>query len=66
MLAIQTKKATKTILTYLTDTEVEALLAAPDQSTRTGRRGHAIMETLIATGLRVGELTGLTRVSGFD
>ena len=60
VLAIQTKRTTTTILTYLSDAEVEALLDAPNQNTRTGRRDHAIMATLIATGLRVGELTGLT------
>ena len=31
----------QTIVTYLTGTETDALLAAPDQSTRTGRRDHA-------------------------
>lgn len=36
------------------------MLAAPDLSTRVGRRDHAIMLTLVTTGLRVGELTGLT------
>jgi site-specific recombinase XerD len=60
VLAIRSKKVTATILTYLTDSEVQALLQAPDQDTRTGRRDHAIMQTLIATGLRVGELTALT------
>lgn len=61
VLAIRTKKTSTTILTYLTDPEVEALLNAPDQTTRTGRRDHAIFLTLITTGLRVGELTALTR-----
>jgi integrase/recombinase XerD len=60
VLAIQTKKTHTTILTYLTDPEVEALLHTPDQSTRTGRRDHLILLTLISTGLRVGELTALT------
>ena len=59
VLAIQTKKATRAVLTYLTDDEVRALLDAPDLATRTGRRDYAIMATLIATGLRVGELTAL-------
>lgn len=60
VLAICTKKTTTTILTYLTEAEVTALLAAPDPSTRTGRRDHAILLTLITTGLRVGELNVLT------
>lgn len=61
VLAIQTKNTHTTILTYLTDPEVEALLDAPDQSTPTGRRDHVILLTLITTGLRVGELIALTR-----
>lgn len=61
VLAIRTKKTTTTILTYLTDVEAQALLAAPDRSKVTGRRDHVIMLTLITTGLRVGELTALTR-----
>lgn len=60
VLAIKSKKTTTTILTYLDDAEISALLNAPDHTTRTGRRDQAIMSTLIATGLRVGELTGLT------
>jgi integrase/recombinase XerD len=59
VLAIQTKKTHTTILTYLSENEVTALLEAPDRSTRTGRRDHAIMLTLITTGLRIGELTAL-------
>ncbi len=60
VLAIQTKNTNTTILTYLTDPEVETLLNGPDQSTRTGRRDHVILLTLITTGLRVGELIALT------
>ncbi len=61
VLAIQAKKTHTTILTYLIEPEVTALLAAPDRTTRTGRRDHAILLTLVTTGLRVGELTALTR-----
>jgi integrase/recombinase XerD len=39
--------------------EVNAMLAAPDRSTWTGRRDHALLLTAIQTGLRVSELTGL-------
>lgn len=60
VLAIQTKNTHTTIVTYLTDPEVEALLNGPGRSTRTGRRDHAILLTLITTGLRVGELIALT------
>lgn len=60
VLAIRTKNTTTTIVSYLTDPEVEALLAVPDQATPVGRRDHAIFLTLITTGLRVGELLALT------
>ena len=60
VLAIPLKRAGQTIVTYLTDTETEALLAAPDPATRTGRRDHAWILLAIQTGLRASELTGLT------
>jgi site-specific recombinase XerD len=60
VLAIQTKNTHSTIVTYLTDPEVKALLNSPDRETRTGRRDHTILLTLITTGLRVGELIALT------
>ncbi len=44
---------------YLTLTEVERLLAVPDPSTPAGLRDRAILETLYASGVRVGELVGL-------
>jgi integrase/recombinase XerD len=60
VLAIPPKRASQTIVTYLTDDEAGALLAAPDRSTRTGRRDHALILLAIQTGLRASELTGLT------
>ncbi|MGH3097328.1 MAG: tyrosine-type recombinase/integrase [Streptosporangiales bacterium] len=60
VLAIQTKNTHTANLTYLTDPEVDALLDTPDRSTRTGRRDHALLLTLVTTGLRVGELIALT------
>ena len=60
VLAIPPKRASQTIVTYLTDDEAGALLAAPDRSTRTGRRDHAWILLAIQTGLRASELTGLT------
>jgi site-specific recombinase XerD len=45
----------------LTKQETEALLAAPDRSTRTGRRDHALLVLAAQTGLRVSELTSLRR-----
>lgn len=61
VLAIRTKNTHTTILTYLTDPEIGALLGTPDRSTRTGRRDHAILATMVTTGVRVGELIALTQ-----
>jgi integrase/recombinase XerD len=60
VLAIPPKRTHKTLVTYLTDQEMEALLAAPDRSTWIGRRDHAVLLLALETGLRVSELTGLT------
>ena len=46
----------------LTETDVEALLAAPDVETAEGLRDRTMLELLYASGLRVSELVGL-RVS---
>jgi len=61
VLAIRSKNTHRAVVTYLTDPETDALLAAPNRATWTGRRDHLIILTLITTGLRVSELTGLTR-----
>ena len=60
VLAIPHKRTTKNLLTYLTDPEVNALLATCDQSTWTGRRDHAMLALTIQTGLRISELVALT------
>jgi len=61
ILAIPSKRSVRKQIGYLSRTEVDALLAAPDQSTWAGRRDHAWLITAIQTGLRVSELTGLRR-----
>lgn len=59
VLAIPPKRADQPLISYLTDTEIDALLAAPDRTTWTGRRDHALLAVAIQTGLRASELTGL-------
>jgi len=61
VLAIPPKRTDRAILGYLTRGECDALIAAPDPATRLGRRDHALLHLTIHTGLRVSELTGLTR-----
>lgn len=61
VLAIPSKRFTRTLVNSLTRTEVDALLAAPDQSTWPGRRDHAFLLVAVQTGLRLSEMTGLKR-----
>ena len=60
VLAIRPKATPRTPISYLTDDEVTALLAAPPAQRWAGRRDRLIILTLVATGLRVSELTHLT------
>ena len=46
-------------MTFLTEPEIGALLAAPDRSTWTGRRDHTLFGLAAQTGLRASELIGL-------
>jgi integrase/recombinase XerD len=59
VLAIPTKRCDRAIVTYLDDSEADALVASPDRSRFTGRRDHAMMVLALQTGLRVSEITGL-------
>jgi len=60
VLAIPPKHYDKALVTWLTEPELAALLAAPDRSTWAGRRDHALILLAAQTGLRISELTGLT------
>jgi integrase/recombinase XerD len=60
VLAIPPKRYDKALVTWLTEPELAALLAAPDRSTWAGRRDHALILLAAQTGLRLSELTGLT------
>jgi site-specific recombinase XerD len=61
VLAIPYKRLTRPLVGYLARNEIEALLASVDQSTRLGRRNHAILLVAVQTGLRLSEITGLRR-----
>lgn len=60
ILAIGSAKTTKPLISYLTEAEAEALLAAPDTTTWTGRRDQMMLSVTIGAGLRISELTALT------
>ena len=51
VLAIPTKRYQQNTVNYLDLDEIKALLAAPDRSTWLGRRDHALLLTMILTGV---------------
>lgn len=59
VLSIPEKRYQSTLINYLTKPEIQALLAAPDRSTQTGRRDHALLLLAVQTGLRASELASL-------
>ena len=59
ILAIPSKRVDVSLLTYLSMTEMEAILNAPDVRTRMGIRDRAMLHVGFATGLRVSELISL-------
>jgi site-specific recombinase XerD len=59
VLAIPPKRFARTLVPFLSRPEVDALLAAPDTRTWSGRRDHALILLAVQTGLRLSELTGL-------
>lgn len=61
VLAIPAKRFTRALVPFLSRPEVDALLAAPDQQTWSGRRDHALLLLAVQTGLRLSELTRLRR-----
>ena len=62
MLSIPPKRTDRALVTFLDRDEIDALLAAPDRSTWTGRRDHALLLLAIQTGLRASEITTLSVV----
>lgn len=61
VLAIPCKRCTHQQIGYLNRSEVDALLAAPDRGVWSGRRDYAWLLLAVQSGLRLSELTGLTR-----
>ena len=59
VLAIPSKRYDRTPIAFLTDVEIDALLAAPDQHTWLGRRDRTLLLLAVQTGLRVSELSRL-------
>jgi integrase/recombinase XerD len=60
VLAITPKRYQRNLVTYLTAAETDALAAACDKSTWTGRRDYALIALAVQTGLRISELATLT------
>jgi len=59
VLAIPFKKTDTRLVPYLLREELQALLDAPDPTTRDGIRDRAMLHVAVCAGLRVSELTGL-------
>ena len=57
--AIPTKKTDSPLVPYLSNEEAQALVDAPDSSTREGLRDRAMFFLALTGGLRVSELIGL-------
>ncbi len=60
VLAIPVKRFERNLVTFLTEDEVDALLAACDRTTWTGRRDHTMVVLFVQTGLRISEMANLT------
>ena len=56
---VETPKLLKSIPKSISEKEVEALLAAPDEKTDIGLRDKTMIETLYSCGLRISELINL-------
>lgn len=61
VLSIPPKRFERALVSFLTEPELDALLTAPDRTTWTGRRDHALILLAAQTGLRASELIGLSR-----
>jgi site-specific recombinase XerD len=61
VLAMPAKRYEKKLVGFLTRPEIEAVLAAPDLNTWTGRRDRTFLLAAVQTGLRLSEMTSLRR-----
>lgn len=59
VLAIPPKRFDKPTVSFLPPSEIDALIAAPEQRTWEGRRDRTLLLVAVQTGLRVSELIGL-------
>jgi integrase/recombinase XerD len=59
ILAMPSKRHVQRAVEFLDESEIDAVLAAPDQSTWLGRRDYNILLVALQTGLRVSELASL-------
>jgi len=59
VLAMPSKRYIRRPIEFLTQAEVDALLAAPDLNSWAGRRDRALLLLAVQTGLRAAELLGL-------
>lgn len=59
VLAIPPKRYDRREVTFLTELEITALIAAPDRARWEGRRDYTLLLTALQTGLRAAELLGL-------
>lgn len=59
VLAIPQKRFPRHLVCFLSRSEIDAILHAPDQRNWLGRRDHALIRLAVETGLRVSELTAL-------
>lgn len=60
ILAIPCKRTDKPLMGFLSRPEVEAVLAAPDPASWTGRRDHLLFSFLYNTGARISEALQIT------